>query len=90
MISLSMLGGVGTLVAALLALIFRNKIIDLTAKAAEAQVVAKDAPLVAQQAEDQAKIKQTDDSIQQLKDERERLRNQYVTDQQKADSWNKK
>ncbi len=50
----------------------------------------QDAPLAAQQAQDEAKIREVDAGIQQIKDERERLRNQYISDQERANSWNNK
>jgi hypothetical protein len=74
----------------LLALIFRNKGIEQAEQLIQSQTKAEDAPLAAQQAADVAQVKVDDAGIQALKDEREKLRNEYLTDQQKADTWNQK
>lgn len=76
--------------AGLLALFYKEKAEKAETSAIESQTAAKDAPLVAQQQQDEVKIKQVDENIQQIMDERAKLRDQYATDQQKADSWNKK
>jgi type III secretory pathway component EscV len=77
-------------IAGILALIYKTKAEKAEETATESVTAAKDAPLVAQQQQDETKIKQVDENIQQIMDEREKLRNQYLTDQQKADEWNKK
>jgi len=68
---------------------YKNKATEEETKAVVSETQAKDAPLVAQQAQDEAQLKTVDKGIQDMLAEREKLRNQYVTDQQKADSWNK-
>lgn len=77
-------------IAGLVALIYKAKAEKAEAESIESHVAAQDAPLVAQQQQDEQKIKVVDENIQKIMDEREKLRNQYLTDQQKADSWNKK
>lgn len=77
-------------IAGILALIYKEKAEKAEASAIESQTAAKDAPLVAQQAQDEVKLKEANEDIQKIMDEREKLRNKYVTDQERADSWNKK
>lgn len=71
-----------------LALYYKSRATSAETTAIVSQVQAKDAPLAAQQAQDQAGIAATDKGIKDMMVERDKLRNQYVTDQQKADSWN--
>lgn len=71
------------------ALFFKDKAKKEEAEAIISETQAKDAPLVAQQAQDEAQMKVVDKGLQDMLAEREKLRKQYVTDQQKADSWNK-
>lgn len=72
-----------------LAFFYKSKAETSEAKAIISEVAAKDAPLAAQQAQDEAGIKQVDKGIQDMLDERKKLRDQYLTDQQRADSWKK-
>lgn len=79
-------------VAGIVALIYKKKAENAEAEVIVSRTQTADAPLAAQQARDEAQIKQVDENIQKIMDEREKLRDQYAkeTDQQKADSWNKK
>ncbi len=85
-----LIGAVLVIVAGLVALFYKGKADNVSAEAIEAKVEVKDAPLAAKQEETKEQIKEVDAGIQQMKDEREKLRNQYITDQQRADSWNDK
>lgn len=76
-------------IAGLVALFFKNKAEQSSADALIAKVEAKDAPLAARQAEDQAKIKAVDADIEAMKEERKKLRDEYLTDQERANKWNK-
>lgn len=73
----------------LLALFFKGKSDKATAEASIAEVKVADAPLAIKQDEVHDQIKEIDKGIAQMKAEREKMRNEYITDQQKADSWNK-
>lgn len=75
--------------AGLIAWFFKNKADRATAQVIESKVAIQDAPLAQKQADDKEKIKEVDAGIQAIKDEREKMRNQYLTDQQRADSWTK-
>lgn len=75
-------GGIG--------LFFKNKADKLAAKDIMSDTKIKDAPLEAKQIENESKIKEVDKGIQDMLNERRKLRDKYLTDQEKADSWNKK
>lgn len=76
-------------IAGLVALIYKSKAEQAEAEALVSHTQDEDAPLVAKQAQDEVAIKQVDENIQAIMDERTKLRDQYLTDQQKADNWNK-
>ena len=76
--------------ASFIALFYKAKAEKAEENVVESVTAAKDAPLVAQQQQDEMKIKQIDEDIKKIMDEREKLRHQYLTDQERADSWNKK
>lgn len=71
-------------------LFFKSKADKLAAKVITSETKIKDAPLAAKQTENETKIKEVDKGIQDMLDERKKLRDKYLTDQEKADSWNKK
>ena len=77
-------------IAGVLALFYKHKADKAEADNIESETRIQDAPLVAQQAENAAKLERVNEDIKKIHEEREKLRNQYITDQEKADSWDKK
>ena len=84
-------GAAGILISilALLALFFKNKADQNGVAEIEAKTQGADAGLVDQQNANKRKLDDVNKSIQDLKNEKENLRNQYLTDQQRADQWDK-
>lgn len=80
------LGVLGSLAA----LYYKNRATKAETIAITSEVHAKDAELVVEQNQVEEKKKEVDKGIQNMLAEREKLRNKYVNDQQRADSWNKK
>lgn len=68
---------------------FKGKADKAGSEALLGEVKGEDKSLVKQQSENQAKLDQVNKDIQDLKDEKKKLRDLYLTDQQRADKWNK-
>lgn len=83
-INFTELGGLILIIGTFLYSLFRR-----SGSNVEQETKAQDAPLVQKQEEIKADIKEVDKGIDEMKAERERLRNEYLTDQQRADQWNK-
>lgn len=77
-------------IAGIVALIYKAEAEKAKTESIESDTKAKDAPLVVQQQQDEEKLKQANEDIKKIMDERDTLRNKYMTDQEKSDSWNKK
>lgn len=71
-----------------LVLFFKNKADNLKADNVLSETKIKDASLLQQELQAKAKLKGIDKDIQNLKDERVKLQNQNLTDQERADKWN--
>lgn len=84
-INFAELGGLALVIGA-----FLYKIFGKSGSNVEQETKAQDAPLVQKQEEIKSDIKEIDKGIDEMKAERERLRNEYLTDQERADKWNKK
>ncbi len=87
---LSILSIIIGLLGAGVALFFKSQADKAGAGAIESKVQVKDAPLAARQQDDETKIHEIDAGIQKMKDDQEKMKQQRLTDQQRADNWNKK
>lgn len=88
MINLASVGAVVAVILGVIALYFKGQADKSGTEAVVAKTEGEDAPLAQQQADNQVKLSQINKDIQDLKDEKKRLRDQYLTDQQEADKWN--
>lgn len=78
------------ILGSLFAIYYKNRATKSETQSIIAEVKAKDAPLVAEQNQIEEKKKEVDKGIQDMMVEREKLRNKYVSDQERANSWDKK
>lgn len=79
---------IAVIIAVLAALYYKDRSDKSGAKVITSETEAKDAPLVAQQKQNESEIKKVDEGIQKMIDERNKLHDQHLTDQERANSWN--
>lgn len=84
------IGTFATLIGGLVALIlfYKSKADKASAKNITAETKIKDAPLAAKQDELKEKIKDADNKIKDIMDERKKNRDEYLSDQERANKWN--
>jgi septal ring factor EnvC (AmiA/AmiB activator) len=81
----------GFVIAVLAGLVFffRNKAAKSELDAILGQVRGEDKGLVQKQTENQVKLDQINEDISALKEEKRKMRDQYLSAQERADKWNK-